>query len=68
MMKMRTELFNALEKHLEAHVDKHRVNVLLLLENPVGVAEHPDLMETIEGELEQMAHYTDKLEMLRKYF
>jgi len=32
------------------------------------VAEHPDVMETIEKELAMMADYEDKLEMLNKYF
>jgi hypothetical protein len=39
-----------------------------LLENPVGVAEHPDIMETIEKELGMIAEYHDKLEMLETYF
>ena len=34
----------------------------------LGVAEHPDIMETIEKELEIIAEYDDKLEMLDKYF
>ena len=40
------------------------INVENLLNNSVGVGEHPDLMETIEGELEKMSSYHDKLEML----
>ena len=28
------------------------------------MGEHPDIMETIEGELEKMSSYNDKLEML----
>ena len=34
----------------------------------MGVAEHPDIMETIEKELGIIAEYDDKLEMLDKYF
>ena len=29
-----------------------------------GLAEHPDIMETIEAELDKMSSYHDKLEML----
>ena len=39
-----------------------------MIENGVGVAEHPDTMETIEKELEKMAEYEDKLAVLVKYF
>ena len=33
----------------------------------VGVAEHPDILQTIEDELEKIAHYQDKLEALREF-
>ena len=42
------------------------MNVENLLNNSVGVPEHPDLMDSIEKELGQ--EYDDKLEMLNKYF
>ena len=38
------------------------------MENGVGVAEHSDMMETIEKELAIMAEYEDKLAVLTKYF
>ena len=38
------------------------------MNNPVGVAEHPDILNTIEKEIEIMAEYDDKLEILDKYF
>ena len=43
------------------------MNVEVLLENGVGVAEHPDVMETIEKELAIIAEYDDKLSVLKKY-
>ena len=65
---MREELIKASKMHFEAHIEKHRINVENLLHNSVGVAEHGDIMETIEKELEQMANYNDKLDVLSKYF
>ena len=65
---MRTDLIKASQLHFKAHIEKHRVNVEILLEKGVGVAEHPDVMETIEKELEIMAEYDDKLSILNKYF
>jgi hypothetical protein len=44
------------------------MNVQIQMQNPVGVAEHPDTLETIEGELGKIADYQDKLEVLNKYF
>ena len=65
---MRGDLIKASELHFKAHIEKHRVNIENLLNNPAGVAEHPDVMDTIEKELEIMAEYHDKLEILKQYF
>ena len=65
---MRGDLIKASELHFKAHIEKHRINVENLLENGVGVAEHADIMDTIEKELEIMAEYDDKLSILNKYF
>ncbi len=64
---MKESITQALKNSLEASADRHRVNVSILLTNNVGVAEHPDILETIEGELEKIAQYQDKLEALREF-
>jgi hypothetical protein len=65
---MREDLINASKLHFRAHIEKHRINVETLLEKGVGVAEHPDIMDTIEKELGIIAEYDDKLNILNKYF
>ena len=67
-LNFRDDLIKASEKQFEALIHKHRINVEVLLENQVGVAEHPDIMETIEKEIGIIAEYEDKLSVLRKYF
>ena len=47
---------------------QHKVNVENMMENAVGVSEHPDIMDSIEKELAIMAEYDDKLSVLNKYF
>ncbi len=54
--------------YMQAQAGKHKMNIDILISSNVGVAEHPDVMETIEKELEKMAEYHDKYEMLEKYF
>jgi len=68
MINMREDLINASRLHFEAHIEKHRINVETLLDNGVGVAEHGDIMDTIEKELGIIAEYDDKLNILNKYF
>ena len=67
-LNFRDDLIKASEKQFEALIHKHRINVEVLLEHQVGVAEHPDIMETIEKEIGIIAEYEDKLSVLRKYF
>ena len=63
-MNLRDDLLQASKLHFKAHIEKHRINVENLLNNSVGVGDHPDVMDTIAKELEMMAQYHDKLEML----
>ena len=65
---MKEEIKNALISHAEGHINTHKANVEILLEKSVGVAEHPDTLETIEKELKIIAEYDDEIEMLKKYF
>jgi hypothetical protein len=68
MQDLRDDILAAFESHAKGHIDKHRMNVEVYLNHPVGVGEHPDIMEAIEQEMEQIAKYDDMLEMLNKYF
>ena len=67
-MNYREDLIKVSELYFNAQIEKHKVNVENLLENQVGVAEHPDIVETIEKELEVIAGYDEKLNVLQKYF
>jgi len=61
-------LISSMNDYLEANIKKHVANVWVLLENPSGVADHPDIMTTIEGELQKISEYQDKLKALDNYF
>ncbi len=65
---MRDQMINALIAHARGDIEKHRANVDACLNNPVGIGEHPDIMEAIEGELNIIAKYHDQIEVLNKYF
>ena len=67
-MNYREDLIKVSELYFNAQIEKHKVNVENLLENLVGVAEHSDIVETIEKELQVIANYDEKLNVLQKYF
>ena len=55
------------ENYFQSQIDRHKINVENILDNSVGVAEHSDIMTTIENELERMAHYQDLLDMIKTF-
>jgi hypothetical protein len=61
---MRDKIINALADHFVAHMNKHKINVEIMLENPMAIHDHTDLMSAIESELGHIAEYMDKLEAL----
>ena len=65
---MRKQLLEATRKHALGHIEKHRMNVEILLTNPTGIGEHGDVMAEIEKEIMEMAKYQDVLEILDGYF
>ena len=67
-MSNRAKMIEALKSHAQGHIDKHKMNVEVYLNNSVGIGEHPDVLEAIEKELAVIATYMDELEVLNRYF
>ena len=65
---MTSEIIDVLIKQCEAGIERHKMNVRVLTEKNVGLAEHGDLIITIEGELDKVANYEYRLQVLKKYF
>lgn len=65
---MRNQLLEAVRKHAEGHIAKHVANVEVYLASPVGVGEHPDIIEAIEKELSMIGEYEEQIELLNRYF
>jgi len=65
---MRDLLLDAVIKHAIGHIEKHKVNIEVYLNQSVGIGEHSDIIEAIEVELEEIAKYEDQLEVVRKHF
>ncbi|MGA1047741.1 MAG: hypothetical protein ACO3UU_07005 [Minisyncoccia bacterium] len=67
-MALRDDMLQSLITHAEGHIAKHKMNVEVYLNNPVGIGDHPDVLEAIEKELNHIAEYHDQIEVLKKYF
>jgi hypothetical protein len=65
---MRNQIIGASRLHFKAHIEKHRINIEVMLSNPTAIHDHADLMDAIEKEIAFMAEYEDKLQILDSYF
>ena len=65
---MAPQIIDVLIKQCEAGIDRHKMNIRVLTEKRVGLAEHGDLIITIEEELDKLANFEDRLEVLKKHF
>ena len=65
---MRDQMIKALLAHAQGDIEKHKANVEIYLNNPVGIGEHSNVMEAIEEELNMIAKYQDQIDVIQKYF
>ena len=61
-------LLAASKSYYVGMINKHISNVEILLTRSVGIGEHQDIQDAIDKELEKVAQFDDKLQMIVKYF
>ena len=61
---MKVQIVNNLKSKYQNQIDIAKTNIDMFLASPQGVAEHIDFSETVEKELEKIAHANDMLEAL----
>lgn len=64
----RNNILRALKKYYESQIEFHKVNLDILLDNTVGVAEHADVMNTVDTEIAKIAEWEEKLQILSKHY
>ena len=60
-------MVSALIQDCHANIQKAECNVYAFLENPVGVGDHPNIMETIQEQLDVISKHKDRLNVLEKF-
>ena len=65
---MSEQLVKAARMHAEGELERAKTNILVYMEQSVGIGEHSDIVEAIQEELDKMAAATDRIEMLEKHF
>ena len=65
---MKEQMIDVLMQDAESKINLAKMNVWVLLHNPVGVGDHPNITETIQGQLDIMSQNKDRLNILMEYF
>jgi hypothetical protein len=65
---MQEQLVKAARMHAEGELERAKTNVMVYMNQSVGIGEHSDIVEAIQEELDKMASATDRLEMLKQHF
>ena len=64
---MRDMILGALKTKLLGEMNGHIANIEVMVTNPVGVGDHPTIVDTIDKELAALEHANGKLNVLVKY-
>ena len=67
MPSVKQVIIEALEKKYDAEMSKAEANIKLLLENPVGVADHPDIVNTVDKEMQKITKSKEMLDELANW-
>ena len=57
---MDKELLNALYTFYEGNIAKAQANLMVYLDNPAGIGEHPDVIEAMDSQIAIMVENQDK--------
>jgi len=61
-------ILQALKSKISGQINGHIANIEAMMTNPVGIGDHPTIVETIEKELSALEHENGKLNNLVRFF
>jgi hypothetical protein len=67
-MKIREKLYEALIKKYESQMSEAEATLMVYMENPVGIGEHPQHLGEMDNLIEQISNANDKLKTLKEFY
>ena len=67
-MTLKNKMVCALMQDCHAKIGLATANIEVLLNNPVGVGDHPNIIETIQEQLDIISKHKDRLNILESTF
>ena len=68
MEKVKVTILDALKDKLKGEIAVAKANVTVYLNSPVGIGEHPEVVQAIESQIEVIATAQEKLDIINKHF
>ena len=65
---LRKTIIDGLIADAEGKIKRAKANVEVYLHSPVGIGEHPDVLEAIQQQLDIIAHEQERIDMIDKHF
>ena len=63
---LQAEIIDSLVKKYKGEIAEARANILIYINNPAGIGEHPDVLAAIDTQVQAMANGQEKLVALQK--
>ena len=63
---MRREMLEALKALAIGNIKKAKMNIEIYLKNPVGIGEHPDILASVQDQIDLIAKEEERLEVIKK--
>ncbi len=67
-MKIRKVMYESLVKRYESEMLEAEATLMVYMENPVGIGEHPQHLEEMDKFVEKLSTTKDKLENLKEFY
>ena len=67
MATIRSLIIDALDKKYESDISKADATIKVYLENPVGIGEHPQIVDEVDKQISSICKAKEKLEELKNF-
>jgi len=64
---MKTLILEALQAKYFGEIKEAQANIEIYLENPVGIGEHPEILDAINTQIAKLAEAQEKFETLKEF-
>ena len=65
---MREKIITALKAKYFGQIEEARANIEIYLANPVGIGEHPEILDAIDTQIAKIAEAKEKFEVLEEFY